>query len=234
MAALGETARGFRHELGAQVQAGTVTTIAAIFDSDEDDLAAVAGCFRARSFARGEVLFDQGESCERCWIVVDGALSLASYGREGQLAQVAVYGPGEFVGAFPQAVEQPGELSAQVPTDAIEIATGQLAELARRENAIAHGLAVLLARQHRNLIDRLANRMILSAAGRVYAELLRMADGEGRIAPPPVVTALSLRVHTARETASRAIATAERRGLIARADQEWTIPSLARLKGLVV
>jgi CRP/FNR family transcriptional regulator, cyclic AMP receptor protein len=216
------------------VQAGTVTTLAAIFDSDEASLAAAAACFRLRSFARGDVLFDQGELCTRCWIVVEGALALASYGREGQLAQVATYGPGEFVGAFPDPAEHPGELSAQLPTTAIEIASAELLALAGRENAVARGIAILLARQHRNLIDRLANRMILSAAGRVYAELLRLADGEGRIAPPPVVTALSLRVHTARETASRAIATAERRGLIARDENGWTIPSPARLKGVVV
>jgi len=216
------------------VQAGTVTTLAAIFESDEASLGAAASCFRLRNFTRGEVLFDQGENCARCWIVIEGALSLASYGLEGQLAQVASYGPGEFVGSFPDASEQPGELSAQLATTAIEIASGDLLALAGRENAVAKGLAILLARQHRNLIDRLANRMILSAAGRVYAELLRLADGEGRITPPPVVTALSLRVHTARETASRAIATAERRGLIARDEYGWTIPSLARLKGVVI
>ncbi len=197
-------------------------------------MAHAAARFRLRSFERGAVLFKQGENCGHCWIVIDGALSLASYGRQGQLAQVATYGPGEFVGAFPDAAEQPGELSAQLTTSAIEIASADLLALTLSQNAIARGLAVLLARQHRNLIDRLANRMILSAAGRVYAELLRLADGNGRIAPPPVVTALSLRVHTARETASRAIATAERRGLIARDALGWTIPSPARLKGVIV
>lgn len=216
------------------MQGGSASTIAAIFDTDEASVAEAAQCFAARSIGRNTVLFDQGDTCDRCWVVVEGALCLASYGVEGQLAQVASYGPGEFVGSFPHASTQPGELSAQAPSIVVEIASARLLELAERENAVAKGLAILLARQQRNLIDRLANQMILSAAGRVYAELLRLADEQGLIAPAPVVTALSLRVHTARETASRAIATAERRGLLTREGTTWQIPSPARLRSLVV
>ena len=206
--------------------------------------AAAAAVFRFRSIARGVTLFRQGDACSRCWLVIEGAVALRTVGLEGQPVQLASYGPGEFVGAFPAPRQQPGELAATAPTRMLEAATIDLARLARSIPEIGAGLAALLARQHDKLIARMASQIALSAPGRVYAELLALAEGSGAgesggagsgdtIRPAPVLAALALRVNTTRETASRAVSAAERRGLLRRDGGNLIIVSRERLAALV-
>lgn len=211
--------------------------------------AAAAAVFRFRSIARGVTLFRQGDACSRCWLVIEGAVALRTVGLEGQPVQLASYGPGEFVGAFPAPRQQPGELAATAPTRMLEAATIDLARLARSVPEIGAGLAALLARQHDKLIARMASQIALSAPGRVYAELLALAEGSGAgesgaagsggagsgdtIRPAPVLAALALRVNTTRETASRAVSAAERRGLLRRDGGNLIIVSRERLAALV-
>jgi len=195
---------------------------------------AAARLFRFRSIARGAKLFRQGDACSRCWLVIEGAVALRTVGLEGQPVQLASYGPGEFVGAFPAPRRQPGELAATVSTRMLEAATIDLARLARSVPEIGAGLAALLARQHDKLIARMASQIALSAPGRVYAELLVLAGDSGdTIRPAPVLAALALRVNTTRETASRAVSAAERRGLLRREGGNLIIVSPERLAALV-
>lgn len=207
--------------------------LTSILDCEVQIAARIAPEFRERHLPPASVLAGPAQVMTLCWFVVEGGLGLSMFGEDGQMAQVATFGPGELAGAFPEAREQAGELCAQGPTELIEIETARLLELVAGEPAVGRGMALLLARQHALLVDRLAGRMMLSAAGRVYAELLRLAGSEATIAPPPVVTALALRAHTARETASRALAAAERRGLIERDGAALRIVSPDRLRALV-
>ena len=75
-----------------------------------------------------------------------------------------------------------------------------------------------LLRQLRAASLRVTERSTLSASGRVHAELLRLAHlRDGRtIRPAPVLSSLAVRIHSTRETVSRAINALERRGIIRR------------------
>lgn len=203
-----------------------------VLDCEAADAVRLADAFRERRLPHAAVLAGPAQTVASCWFVVEGSLSLSLFGEGGQTAQVATFGPGELAGAFPEPREQAGELCAQGPTELIEVETARLLDLVASEHAVGRGMTLLLARQHALLVDRLAGRMMLSATGRVYAELLRLADGAATIAPLPVVTALALRAHTARETASRALAAAERRGLIERDGSVLRIVSPDRLRAL--
>jgi predicted transcriptional regulator len=83
------------------------------------------------------------------------------------------------------------------------------------------------------MLDRMAARTTLTAYGRVYAELLRLAGPSNRIEPPPVLSALALSVHTTRETTSRAIAHLLRRGIVSRTDEALNILAPRLLADLV-
>lgn len=208
--------------------------LSAIFHGDPAAAVAAAKIFHWRVFERGDSLFRQGDDCAHCWFIVDGAAALSSISENGQHVRLAAYGPGELVGAYPAPRIQFGEMVCDRVTRALEAATIELASLAGRDPAIGGGLATLFARQHESLLTRMANQLALSASGRVYSELLAMADEDGRIQPPPVVAAVALRANTARETASRAIAAAERRGLLAKEGDALLIASPARLQALVI
>lgn len=207
--------------------------LGAAFDCTAAAAAAAAHVFRPRSIARGATLFREGDACACCWLVIEGALALRSVGLEGQPIQLASYGPGEFVGAYPTARAQDGELAATLPTSALEAAAADLARLARTVPDLGAGLAALLARQHDKLIARMASQIALSAPGRVYAELIAISGADDSIRPAPVLAALAMRVNTTRETASRAVTAAERRGLLRREGGNLIIVSRDRLAALV-
>lgn len=207
--------------------------ISAAFGCPEDLANRAAPIFRARIFQRGDLLFRQGETCPNCWLIVDGSASLRAIGRDGQLVQLAAYGPGELAGAFPAPRVQDAELAADGRTEVIEARVAALVQLMSTEPALGVGVAALIARQHQALLSRLANQMTLSAVGRIYSELLERTDPQGWIRPAPVLAAIALRVNTTRETASRAVAAAERRGLLARDPTGLRILSRARLEALL-
>ena len=83
-------------------------------------------------------------------------------------------------------------------------------------------------------LDRMATRSTYSAAGRVYSELLALADGRDHIVPAPQVTTLALSANTTRETASRAIAVLIRRGIVSREDGQMQIHAPRMLADMVV
>ena len=99
------------------------------------------------------------------------------------------------------------------------------------------GVAVtrVLQKRLRQAAARMVERSTLSAAGRVYRELLRLARmGDGRtIAPAPVLTAFAMRVDTTRETVSRAITTLVRRGIVRRDKDALVIVAPHRLEEMI-
>ncbi len=190
--------------------------------------------FRRREVPRGYVFVGLAGECQCVWLVLNGLITLTTYGVDGQLARINSYGPGEAAGAFPRSRTAIGELRAEIKTEVLEGGSNALFSVAGSVPEIGRGLAALFATQIETLLGRHTNQITLSAAGRVYAELLSSADASGKISPPPVIAALALRVNTSRETASRAVAAAERRGLLRRNSEAMTIPSASRLRDLII
>ena len=211
-----------------------VILVAAALAYTEEAAACALAAMRRRALSRGHVLVQLGAECERLWLILDGMITLTAYGADGQLARINSYGPGEVTGAFPCARTALGELKAETRTDVLEARSAVLFSLAGQVPEIGRGLAGLFATQFEALLKRHTNELTLSATGRVYAELLARADEAGTICPPPVLAALALRVNTTRETASRAVAAAERRGLLRRDANAMTIVSASRLRDLIL
>ena len=121
---------------------------------------------------------------------------------------------------------------------------GQQAQLTRHgpgeifgaypEVATPRSAFAALARQLDLVLDRMAARIGLSATGRFYRALLQLADEDGLIQPAPVIAALAVSVHTTRETASRALASVVRRGIVERQAEGLHIVSRRMLEELIV
>jgi CRP/FNR family transcriptional regulator, cyclic AMP receptor protein len=186
------------------------------------------------SYRDKDTLIHQGDLCTKVWIVLNGWAQLQIIGTDGQIQLLAAYGPGELFGALPNERIFVSDAIAQDGLSVLEISAAKLNALTRKDLEIGNGLSMILARQYNALLDRLATRITLTAIGRVYAELLSQASDRDFIAPPPVVAALGLRAQTTRETASRAINTLLRRGIISRDGEQLTIRSRALLEDLVI
>ncbi|MXO90995.1 Crp/Fnr family transcriptional regulator [Pontixanthobacter aquaemixtae] len=213
-------------------QAERISVVQAIFGCDTAEAEALNASLRFTTAEPSRTIALQGDESRDCQFVIAGSVGLRALGSEGQYTQVATVEPGEIFGSFPDAGTHSVEAVAQEAVEMLVIGTAQLRELARSHAAIASGLAALYAGQLANVLGRLAARVTLSAKGRVYSELRDLADGDGRIAPVPVVSALAVQAQTSRETASRAISQLERRGVIERAASHWQVTSLRMLEEL--
>lgn len=186
------------------------------------------------TYRHGQTLIHQGDLGAKVWIVLAGQAQLQVIGSDGHVQLLMTHGPGELFGALPYERVFISDVVARDRIAVLEIATARLTRMVQQEMRIGSGLAMILARQYHAALDRMAARITLSATGRVCAELLNAAGGGDTIAPPPVVAALGLMAQTTRETASRAINSLIRRGIVRRDADRLTIVSRTMLEDMVI
>lgn len=192
----------------------------------------------ARAYPLRAVILRQGDRGSETYLVVTGRAQALLYGLDGQLTLLQEYGRGDLFGALAELEPSPHEADV-VAVEAMDAAMFLALDfLALIDTHASIGLAVsrMLLKQLRAATTRMAERSTLSSVGRIHAELLRMARaGDGRvIAPAPVVTALAVRAHTTRETASRTLSALERRGLIRRDTDALVLLAPGRLEEMIV
>ncbi len=208
--------------------------IAACFSCSQEDGSLLAAHMVPQSFGHQETVARKGERSTHIYLVLEGRVSADLFGLDGQYAQLAGYGAGELFGAYPLETTHRADLTAQGKVQLLAIEAARLCDLAADNNGIAIGLSQLFSRQIDILLDRMAARIGLTAAGRCYHSLLAMADKDGWIRPAPVIAALAIRVNTSRETASRAFAVLQRRGIIERDHDGLRIVSRRLLEEMVI
>jgi CRP-like cAMP-binding protein len=148
------------------------------------------------------------------------------------------FAAGDIFGAIGQpdtAAQEADVLAVQAMRTALFAALDFLG-LLERYGCIGLAVSRMLVRQLQAINTRMVEEVILSAQGRVCAELLRMAEGSQdnrRISPPPVMAHLALRVHSARETVSRIVSGLERRGLVRREPDALVLVSLRQLRDTI-
>jgi CRP/FNR family transcriptional regulator, cyclic AMP receptor protein len=184
------------------------------------------------------IILKQGDRPEMTFLLIAGRAHALVYGPDGQVMLLHEFLPGDFFGALANANPEPSE-SDVVAIEELRTAVFRaldFLQLAEQYGCVGLTVSRMLLKQLRSTSARMAARTILSATGRVYAELLRLADlGDGRsLRPAPILANLAITVHTTRETVSRAINSLERRGIITRDGDELVIVAPHRLKELVV
>lgn len=183
------------------------------------------------------IILHQGDQLAHTYLIIIGRAQAVIYSAGGQVILVHEFGPGDLFGAIGEAepVQQEAEVLAAAEVHAFIVEALQLAALAQQHGSIGLALSRKLMQRLRETTSRMYERAALSAAGRVYAELLRQGSGQSgfRITPAPVIADLAFRASTTRETASRAISALQRRGIIRRAEESLTIVAPARLEELI-
>jgi CRP-like cAMP-binding protein len=191
-----------------------------------------------RSFPAKAVILRQGECANATLLLVDGRAHALLYAMEGQIVLLHEFVPGDLFGAIACEHPEPEEADVLAVEDVRTLAflAADFVALLEMHGGVALAVSKMLLKRLRTLSARMAERTTLSAAGRVHAELLRLARlGDGRtIKPAPVLAALAVRVHSTRETVSRTINALERRGIIRRADDSLIIVAPHRLEEMVV
>jgi CRP/FNR family cyclic AMP-dependent transcriptional regulator len=199
---------------------------------------AVARRAALRTHPSREVIIRQGDDVSEAFLLWLGRARAVAYAREGQLVLLQEFVPGDLFGALASSGD-PASVADVVAVDDSRTAAFPASDflaLAEQHSCVGLALARSLTRQLRAATERMVARTTLSAAGRIHAELLRLADlADGRtVSPAPVLAALAQRVQTTRETASRTVSALERRGIVRREGEALVIVARTRLEDLVV
>ena len=145
------------------------------------------------NYARDEVIFTQGETCEDVLYIQTGGVKLSVLSKTGREAVVAMLGPGDFFGEgclAGQAVRM-GSATAMTPSTILLVGKKKMVGLLHRQHAMSDRfISHMLARNIRieeDLIDQLFN----SSEKRLARTLLLLARYGKQDKPARVVPKIS-------------------------------------------
>ena len=143
-----------------------------------------------RQYARGDVVFSQGDPCEHVLYVRSGGVKLSVLSRSGREAVVAIVGPGDFFGEGCLAGQplRMGSATAIAPSTILLVDKARMIRLLHSQHGMSDRfIAHMLARNIRieeDLVDQLFN----SSEKRLARTLLLLArygkaDGPAKVMP---------------------------------------------------
>jgi len=170
---------------------------------------------------RGEVLFHEGQSGDRLYVVTDGKIKLGRTSGDGRENLLSVLGPGEMFGELSLFDPGPRTATATAVTDAKVLGVGHSdikPWLAERPE-VASQLLQALAQRLRRTNDIVADLVFSDVPGRVAKALLDLASrfGERRddglhVSHDLTQEELAQLVGASRETVNKALADFAARG----------------------
>ena len=197
---------------------------APLFSALDDEAAtALRNSMSETSLRRGEVLFSEGDSGDKLYIVLEGKVKLGRSATDGRENLLAIMGPGQMFGEL--SLFDPGPRSATV-TAVTDVSFASLSheDLLRWLDGrpiVARGLLTQLAARLRKSNDVVADLVFSDVPGRVAKALLDLADRFGRTADDGVHVhhdltqeELAQLVGASRETVNKALADFVHRGWI--------------------
>ena len=169
-------------------------------------------------------------------LLTTGRAAELAYGREGSVLVLYTIAAGEFYGSLlGGGGEGDTRIEALIDSTGAHFSSAALLRLMEGYSSVALALARQMAKRIEAMRQRMIETALLSATGRIAAELLRRgrASRDGVIRPLPVFSEFAVEVQTSRETVSRAISQWERRGLVRRVEGGLQIVAPHRLEELV-
>lgn len=229
---------GKSHTRSASPDADLQAFLQGVFSCSAETASSIGGRATIRRYPARAIILQQGEQPEITFLMIAGKAHALTYGPDGQLVLLHEFCPGDFFGAVAQADAAPEDADV-VAVEAVRASVFRALDfLELTESYACVGVAVsrTLFRQLRVTAMRMVERTTLSAAGRVYMELLRLARlGDGKtLNPAPVLSAMAVRVNSTRETVSRTISALEQRGVVRREGKALVIVAPRRLEEMIV
>ncbi len=205
----------------------------------DEDRRRVAAVSALRRWERGETLFFEGDAADHLAVVVSGRVKVSKATPAGRDLILAIFGPGDAVGAVAVYEGRPYPATAEAleDTECILVPRAALFSLLERHPTLARGL--LLAMTHR--LVELTRRLAELTGGRIEPRLarlfLKLADDVGRPTPEGVHIPLSLSrqeladlTGTTIETAIRVMSRWGKRRVVATERDGFTIVDRAALE----
>ena len=188
---------------------------------DDDAAASLRSSLSENRLRRGEILFREGDSGDRLYVVMDGKIKLGRSSPDGRENLMAVLGPGQMFGELSLFDPGPRSLTATAVTDVTMLSLGHAALLSwlTGHPDVARNLLGQLAARLRRTNDVVADLVFSDVPGRVAKALLDLASRFGRQADDGLHVhhdltqeELAQLVGASRETVNKALADFANRG----------------------
>ena len=154
-----------------------VDWFASLTQDDLDVLAAGAVTVRLEP---GEVVFEEGDPGDRCFVVQSGAVKVLRRLADGRRVTLARVGPGAVFGelALFEGDRRSATVQAAEETIVVGLGAADVAAVLRRDPEASFGMALMLANRLRASNERLLEHALATVSGRVAATLLAQVEAK--------------------------------------------------------
>ncbi len=206
---------------------------------DDEAASALRASMTEQKIRRSEVLFREGDSGDRLFVVADGKIKLGRTSADGRENLLAILGPGQMFGEL--SLFDPGPRSATVTavTDVKLLVLGhdEMVRWLSGRPEVARGLLSQLAGRLRKANDVVADLVFSDVPGRVAKALLDLSARFGRTADDGVHVhhdltqeELAQLVGASRETVNKALADFAQRGWLRLEPRSVVLLDVERLR----
>lgn len=169
-----------------------------------------------RGYARGELLFEQGDPSTELFVVLDGKVAIATRSNDGRESLVAVLEPGALFGELGLFDDAPRSADARSLTDArvLALGYGPVRAVLEERPELLWVIVRLLAGRLRATDEALADAIFLDVPARTAKRLLELAGDADELRLPMTQEDLAGLVGASRERVNKALALFTRLGWI--------------------
>ena len=213
---------------------------APLFSSLDDEAAAsLRSSMSETRIGRGDVLFHEGDSGDRLYVVTDGKIKLGRTSADGRENLLAILGPGQMFGEL--SLFDPGPRSATAtavtPCTLMSLGHDELLRWLEDQPGVARALLHQLAARLRKTSDVVADLVFSDVPGRVAKALLDLSRRFGRTADDGIHVhhdltqeELAQLVGASRETVNKALADFAMRGWLRLEPRSVVLIEVERLR----
>jgi CRP/FNR family cyclic AMP-dependent transcriptional regulator len=207
---------------------------------DEEARAALMSVAEIRHHSKDSAIIAQDDAEDQIYLILDGSVRVILLSESGQEIWIDTLETGAVLGEMAVLIGANRTSSIVADTDVVSAsyAASDFMDLMENHSALGIALSRLLAQRVFQTTQRMFALSALSVPGRVYAELLRIAEPVATkksrlIEPTPSITDIAMRVNTTRETVSRTVSDLERRGLLKRTTRGFELVDPDQLSRLL-
>ncbi len=206
------------------------------------ELDSLKGCLREKSFQKGEILFSQGQGCERIFFVQSGRVKLYRTASSGKEQTLETLGPGDTCACNPGSRTWFCLTTAEAvtPCKVWLLPRADYVRMVETNSKLAHALTNLFAERLRCFSSLIEDISLKDVKKRLIKFLLDMlahtpsqAGGEKILSIPFTRQEIAQRIGTSRETVARHLYQLKRQKLIDIKPHQIIIPNKEGLEKLL-
>jgi CRP/FNR family cyclic AMP-dependent transcriptional regulator len=214
------------------VSSAALRQVSLFADVPEPDLAALAAGLRRRKYARGQIIFTQGDPGAHLCVVEEGRVRIVVASEDGKELVIRMLGPGDFFGELALLDGEPRSADA-VAHEACTLLLLAREQFLRFLETRPHVSAVLLAalsRKLRTTTQQAQDVAFLDVPTRLARALLNVASADEQPTCRLTQSDLAGLVGATRESVNKWLGQFERRGLLSRRRGAITLLNRAALQ----